>query len=95
MTIAVSINNQTIRVVVAERLKVTRWENVELPPDLVKDGLILKTEEVAKILDQLFNKKALPRSGINAAISGMSFIYRILVLPRLKGIMVIELKGLG
>lgn len=85
MTIAVSINNQTIRVVAAERLKITRWESVELPPGLVKDGLILKPEEVAKILDQLFNKKALPRSEINAAISGMSFIYRILVLPRLKG----------
>jgi Tfp pilus assembly PilM family ATPase len=85
MTIAVSINNQNIRIVAAERSKVTRWETVELLPDMVKDGQILRPEETAKILDHLFENHAFQRSEINVSISGMSFIYRVLVLPRLKG----------
>jgi Tfp pilus assembly PilM family ATPase len=84
MPVAVNINNQRIKVVSAENLKISRWETVELTPGLVKDGQILQPEALAKILQGIFEQTGMARDNLRVCVTGMSFVYRILGLPKMK-----------
>jgi Tfp pilus assembly PilM family ATPase len=84
MSVAVNISNTNIKILAMEQTRITRWETVELEPGMVKDGRLLQPEAIARILDDLFENGKLPRNKVIASVTGMSFIYRILELPKLK-----------
>ena len=56
-----------------------------LPRGLVKDGLILRPKVVGAVISALFKSTEIPRKRVITSLTGLSFIHRILSLPRVAG----------
>ncbi len=84
MPVSVILSNQYIKIVSARKNIPEKWENLSLPAGLVKDGHILDPKALSGIIDDLFTSLDLPRSEVVVSITGISFTYRILVLPSFK-----------
>ncbi len=84
MPLAVVLGNQNIKLLSARNGTVGKWETVSLPSGLIKDGYILNPPALAKILDGLFTSLKLPRREVVVSITGLSFTYRLLLLPVMK-----------
>jgi Tfp pilus assembly PilM family ATPase/Tfp pilus assembly protein PilN len=84
MYTTLSINNNSIRILAAKGKKACRWGAAELAEGLVRDGLITQPKEVGETINNLFATTKLPREKVIVSISGLSFTYRFLTLPRLK-----------
>lgn len=51
---------------------------------LVRDGLILQPEAVGEAIEALFKSTGLPKERVITSLTGLSFTYRFLNLPRMK-----------
>jgi hypothetical protein len=84
MPVSIVLSNQNIRLVSARKNIPDKWEILSLPAGLVKDGQILDPKSLARIIDSLFTSLDLSRNEVVVSITGISFTYRILVLPGVK-----------
>jgi type IV pilus assembly protein PilM len=84
MPVSLVLSNQNIKLVSVRKNTVERWATEPLPAGLVKDGRILDSKALAKALEAVFVRLRLPRSEVFVSVTGISYIYRILQLPRLK-----------
>jgi hypothetical protein len=84
MYTTLSINNSSIRILTVKGKKVHRWGSTELAEGLIRDGLIAQPEAVGEIISSLFKSTKAPREKAVVSISGLSFTYRFLSLPRVK-----------
>jgi type IV pilus assembly protein PilM len=84
MHTTLSISNNNIRVMTVKGKRVHKWGNADLRPGLVRDGLITQPDIVGKTIGDLFKSTKVPREKVIVSISGLSFTYRFLNLPRLK-----------
>ncbi|OGO21877.1 MAG: hypothetical protein A2144_04800 [Chloroflexi bacterium RBG_16_50_9] len=55
-----------------------------LPPGLVKDGMILRPKVVGTVISSLFKSTGIPRKHVITSLTGLSFIRRIVNLPRME-----------
>jgi len=84
MYIALNISNSNIQVVALKGKRVSEWASLSLPEGVVRDGLVLKPQALGEAIDRLFKTKKIPRDNVIASLSGLSFTYRFLSLPRMK-----------
>jgi hypothetical protein len=84
MYIALNISNSRLQVVALKGKRVRKWASLSLPEGVVRDGLILKPQALGEAIDRLFKAKKIPRDKVIASLSGLSFTYRFLSLPRMK-----------
>jgi Tfp pilus assembly protein PilN len=84
MTVSLNIDNQRIRLVSQHANRVDLWQILELPPGAIKDGMILNPPAVAALLKDHFQASKLPAQQVKVELTGLSFVYRVLTLPRLK-----------
>ena len=78
------ISNNSIKILTVKGKRIHRWGSVALPEGLVRDGLITQPEAVAESIDSLFKSLKVPKEKVIVSVSGLSFTYRFLNLPRIK-----------
>jgi Tfp pilus assembly protein PilN len=84
MYVALNISSNNIKVLSLKGRQVKKWASAALADGLVKDGLILQPQVVGEAVNSLFKSTGIPRDRVVASISGLSFTYRFLSLPRMK-----------
>lgn len=84
MSLTLNISNAVIRLLYLEGRRVIRWGEASLPPGLVKDGLVLQPRAVGETVAALLKEKKMPRGRAIACLTGLTFTYRFLTLPRMK-----------
>ncbi len=78
------ISNNSIKILSFKGKRISRWGSAALPEGLVRDGLITQPGVAAEAISSLFKSLKVPREKVIVSISGLSFTYRFLNLPRIK-----------
>jgi hypothetical protein len=84
MSVSLNIGNNDIKVLLAKGRQIKRWGRLALSPGLVRDGLVLQPQAVGEAIADLFKASGFPRNKVVASLSGLSFTYRFLDLPRMR-----------
>ena len=84
MYVTLNISATSMRLLSVEGSRVKKWGDVSLAPELVRDGLILQPKAVGAVIDGLFESMKVPKERVIITLTGLSFTYRILSLPRMK-----------
>ncbi len=77
------LDDTSIRVLATSGLKIKKWADVPLEPGLIKNGVILKQDDVALKIRQLFKIRKLSSRNVVLGISGLHCFTRPLTLPEL------------
>jgi len=84
MYVTLNITAKSIRLLSVKGREVEKWGSVALPPGLVKDGLILQPKVVGSAISALLKSAKVPKQRVIISLTGLSFTYRLLSLPRTK-----------
>ena len=84
MYVTLNITATSIRLLSVKGRRVDRWGSVPLAPGLVREGLILDPKAVGAAISALFKTTKVPKQKVITSLTGLSFTYRILSLPRMK-----------
>ena len=90
MYATLNISTTSIRLLSVKGRIVKKWGDAPLAPGLVRDGLILQPAAVGEAIDALFKSMNVPRERVITCLSGLSFTYRTLNLPRMKSALLEE-----
>lgn len=82
--VTLNISSTSVRLLSIKGGKVEKWGSVPLPPGLIKNGLILQPKVVGAVISALFKSTEVPRKRVITSLTGLSFIHRILSLPRME-----------
>lgn len=77
------IDDSSLRLLVCQGLRVKEWANVPLEPGLVKNNVIIKTEEVSARIRELLIVQKVKTRAVQVGISGLHCLSRPIVLPPL------------
>ena len=77
------IDDSSLRLLVCRGQRVKEWANVPLEPGLVKNNVIIKTEEVSARIRELFKVQKVKARAVEVGISGLHCLSRPIVLPPL------------
>ncbi len=81
--VTLNINAGDIRAFSVSGGQVKKWGSTPLAPGLVRDGLILQPNAVAEAIHLLFETMKIPKKRVIVSITGLSFTYRVLSLPKM------------
>ena len=84
MSVTLDISAGSLKLVSINGNRVEKWGTAPLSPGMVRDGVILQPQAVGAAIDALFQDLKITKGGLNATITGLSFTYRMLRLPRVK-----------
>jgi type IV pilus assembly protein PilM len=90
MYVTLNINASSIRLLYIRGKKVEKWGSAPLAPGLVRDGLIVQPKAVGATIDALFKSMKVPKERVITSLTGVSFTYRILSLPRMRPVLLEE-----
>ncbi len=90
MYVTLNITATSIRLLSVKGNQVERWGSAPLAPGLVKDGFILQPKAVGAIISSLFKSAKVPKQKVITSLTGLSFTYRILSLPKTKSALMEE-----
>jgi len=90
MYVTLNITTTNIRLLSVKGRRVEKWGSMPLEPGLVKDGLILQPKAVGANIGALFKSMEIPKQRVITSLTGLSFTYRILSLPRTKSALLEE-----
>ncbi len=77
------IDDTSLRLLVTSGQRVKKWADVPLEPGLVKNSVVLKSEEVAAKIRQLFKVRKIDSKKVILGISGLHCLTRPILLPQL------------
>lgn len=77
------IDDTSIRLLVTGGNRIRKWADVALEPGLVKNAVVLKKEEVAAKIRQLFTARKIDARKINLGVSGLHCLTRPMLLPHM------------
>ena len=83
MYVTLSISAVSIRLLSVKGRQVKKWGEAPLAPELVRDGLILQPEAVGETIAALLKSTRVAKERVITCLSGLSFTYRTLSLPRI------------
>ena len=84
MYVTLNISATSIRLLSVKGRQVKKWGEAPLAPGLVRDGLVLQPKAVGEAIDALFKSTKVSKERVITSLTGLSFTYRILNLPRMK-----------
>ena len=84
MYVTLNISATSIRVLSVRGRQVKKWGSMPLAPGLVRDGLILQPKAVGAAINDLFKSTKVAKKQVITSVTGLSFTYRVLSLPRMK-----------
>ena len=80
---AIYIDDSAIRVLTMSGKRPQKWVAEPLEPGLVRDGMVIDQQEVAKRIRHLWGSQGIGTRKVIAGISGANSLYRTLTLPQL------------
>jgi len=90
MYVTLNITATSIRLLLVKGRQIEKWGSIPLAPGLVKDGFILQPKAVGAAISTLFKSTKVPKQKVITSLTGLSFTYRILSLPRTKSALLEE-----
>jgi len=81
--ITLYLDDTSIRVLMTNGKQIRKWADVPLEPGLVKNSVVLKQDEVAEKIRQLFKVRKLDSRKVVLGVSGLHCLTRPLTLPQL------------
>lgn len=69
------------RLMVVRGKSIERWNSIDLPAGVIRNGQIIQLDVAGRVLDKLFTSLRAPRRGIVVGLSGQRSLVRILNLP--------------
>ena len=84
MYVTLNISTSSLRILSVKGRHVKKWGSLPLTNGLVRDGAILQPEAVGEAIDTLFKSAQVPKERVITSLTGLSFTYRFLNLPRMK-----------
>jgi hypothetical protein len=84
MYVSLNISSRNIKILSLKGRKVARWGTADLAPGMVRDGLILQPQAVGEAIASLFKSAGIKKGNVIVGVTGLSFTYRFISLPRLK-----------
>jgi Tfp pilus assembly protein PilN len=84
MYTALNISSRNVKVLTLNGKQVKNWANLDIASGLVRDGTILKPQEVGEVINSLFKTSGASRKNVIVSIASMPFTYRFISLPRLE-----------
>jgi len=83
MYVTLNISATSIRLLSVKGKQIQKWVSMPLAPGLVRDGAILQPKALGAAINALFNSMKVPKKRVITSLTGLSFTYRILSLPRM------------
>jgi len=83
--VTLNISSSSVRLLHVKGSQIKKWESAPLSPGLVRDGMVLRPKVVGAVISNLFKSTGVPRERVITSITGLSFIHRILSMPRMDG----------
>lgn len=77
------IDDTSVRLLVTSGKRIRKWADLPLEPGLVKNGVVMKQEEVAARIRQLFNIRKVNSNRVVLGVSGLQCLTRPMILPQL------------
>ena len=77
------IDDTSARLLVTSGKRIKKWADLPLEPGMVKNGVVLKQEDVAAKVRQLFNVRKVNSKRIVLGVSGLQCLTRPMILPQL------------
>ncbi len=90
MYATLNISATSLRLLSVKGRQVEKWGDAPLAPGLVRDGLVLEPKAVGEAIDALFKSTGVAKGRVIISLTGLSFTYRILSLPRMKPVLLEE-----
>ena len=90
MPVTLDISAESLKLVSFNGNRVEKWRTAPLSPGMVRDGVILQPQAVGAAIDALFQDLNITKGGVNATVTGLSFIYRMFRLPRVSSALMTE-----
>jgi len=81
--ITLYIDDTSIRLLVTGGKRIKKWADVALEPGMVKNAVVLKQEEVATKIKQLFKVRKINAKRVTLGISGLHCLTRPILLPQM------------
>jgi Tfp pilus assembly protein PilN len=82
--VALNIGSTGVKLLSMRGKEIEKWGSLPLPPGLVKDGLILKPKVIGTVINSLFKSTGISRKNVIVSLTGLSFIHRVLTLPKME-----------
>jgi Tfp pilus assembly protein PilN len=82
--VTLNISSTGVKLLSMRGKEIKKWGSMPLPPGLVKDGLILKPKVVGTVINSLFKSTGIIRKNVIVSLTGLSFIHRVLTLPKME-----------
>ena len=82
--VTLNISSAGVRLLSLDGRRVSKWGSLPLPSGLVRDGVILRPKVVGTVINALFKSTGAPKKRVIVSLSGLSFIHRVLRLPRVE-----------
>jgi len=77
------IEDTDIKLLVTKGKQIDKWASLLLEPSLVRDGVIVDEDEVAKSIKNLMKLGEVGTRKVDICLSGLNSIFRIITLPEL------------
>ena len=84
MYATLSISTTDVRLLSIKGHQVKKWGSMPLTSGLVRDGLIMQPTAVGEAISALFKSIKVSKKRVITSLTGLSFTYRIISLPRTK-----------
>jgi type IV pilus assembly protein PilM len=84
-TVTLNIEDDEIRFLITRGKRIKRWGSAPLPPDAVREGLILDPQIVSAAINDLIASGRLKKGQVIVSLSGIKSVQRIVDLPRMPG----------
>jgi len=84
------IEDTDIKLLVTKGKQVDKWASLLLEPSLVRDGVIVDEDEVAKSIKNLMKLGEVGAKKVDICLSGLNSIFRIITLPEINQSMLPE-----
>ncbi len=80
-TAVLNIETTEARLLVMRGKCPDRWDSIELPAGVIRNGQVVQFDLLGRALDELFTRLHAPRRGLIVALSGQRSVVRLLDLP--------------
>jgi len=84
MTVSVSIDGNSLRIVSSSGKKIDKWDSVDFEPKLMREGSIVDTAAMGKVLKEALTERKLSTNNVRWALPSVGISSQVLTLPQVK-----------
>ena len=82
MTVSLSIEGNSLRIISSSGKKIDKWDSVSFSPELVREGVITDTTGMAQIIRETLKERKLSTKNVRWALPSIGSTSQIITLPQ-------------